>query len=147
MKACPGCGKAIPPAVIEKVKLNPRAKLKCSSCGTRCSLHEVMAAAGRTARDEALERVDKHADRSWKEVALDVVRHLAATRETFTTDDVWRELEKHSVSTHEPRAIGAVMRSCASSGMIRNTKRAVESTREECHRRPVTIWESLLAKR
>lgn len=95
---------------------------------------------GQMALDDALERVDEHADDNWKWFAELVVRRLASAQPTFTTDDVWMELESFDVSTHEPRALGAIMRNLAREGLIRTTDRYVKSDRPECHQRPIPVW-------
>ena len=91
--------------------------------------------------NEAIDRVDRNADPDWKEHALTVVEQLAMTRATFTTDDVWARLDP-AFATHEPRALGAVMRKAAALGLIRATSTYENSTRVECHGRPVRVWES-----
>ena len=147
-KKCPGCEKAIPESFSKTMATTPHIPIRCSSCGTQCHIYEggKPTLPGADARDEAIKRVDAHASETWKRVAWSIVRYLAETQLEFTTDDVWQALKARRVTTHEPRAIGAVMRSFAKSGVIRNTKRMVESNREACHRRPVTVWESLLEK-
>lgn len=98
---------------------------------------------GERRRDEAIHRVDLHADGDWKDAALRTVRSLAASRTTFTTDDVWKLLAGAGYEVREPRAMGAVMRRVAGAGLIRATDHWALSKRPECHRRPVRIWESI----
>lgn len=95
------------------------------------------------ARDEALDRVDRNADERWKTYAYDVVRYLCDTQRTFSTDDVWDILDDADVTTHEPRALGAVVQRAKRDGLCRPTGNYVQSTRPECHARPVAVWESL----
>lgn len=95
------------------------------------------------ARDEALSRVEANADREWKAQAKQAVLWLAHHRREFTSDDVWRLLDGRAV-THEPRALGAVLLGMARAGVIRKTDRVVNSTRAECHARPVAVWWSLV---
>lgn len=92
---------------------------------------------------DALLRVDEHADPDWKDVARDAIAFLATTRHEFTTDDVWAELDRHSATTHEPRALGALMRKAARQRLIAPTDRYVTSTRAACHSRPVKVWRTL----
>lgn len=104
--------------------------------------------AARLAREHAIQQVDEHADMEWKHLAKSVVRSLAITREEFTTDAVWYLLEQTTAATtHEPRALGAVMRAAASDRIIVATDRTVESVRVANHRRPVRIWRSLIYPR
>jgi len=91
------------------------------------------------ARDEAVARAGAHADRHWKQQAKQAVLWLAHHRDEFTSDDVWRLLEGRAV-THEPRALGSVLRSMAKAGVISKSDRVVNSRRAECHARPVAVW-------
>jgi hypothetical protein len=93
---------------------------------------------------EAIERVEEHANDRWIAEVRDVVRLLASCRHEFTTDDVWLQVDRLDVTTHEPRAMGAVMRFAARSGWVTATDRVVSSLRPECHCRPVRVWQSLL---
>lgn len=97
------------------------------------------------ARDKSIRVVDEHAAPDWKIEARRVVRHLAETKPEFTTDPVWFMLERFTeAETHEPRALGAVMRAAARDRLIVATDRTVESVRVANHRRPVRIWKSLV---
>jgi hypothetical protein len=90
-------------------------------------------------RDEALERVDRHADDTWKATVEAVVIHLARMRPTFTADDVWAYLAAHhDVSTHEPRALGAVLQKLTKSGKIKPTGGFAPSKRR--HAAPIRLW-------
>ena len=98
---------------------------------------------GEQLKDEAIDRVGEAADPEWMDAAHSAAMQLVNTRHEFTTDDVWA-LIPPGMSTPEPRAMGAVMRALARSGFVRNSQRTARSTRPECHRRPLTIWVSLL---
>ena len=89
-----------------------------------------------------LAAVEAHADPDWKDEAERVIDLLASTRQQFTTDDVWQRLGH--VSTHEPRAMGALMKRAASRGVIRATDGWATSTRPECHGRPIRVWRSAI---
>lgn len=93
-----------------------------------------------TTLEEALAAVEQHADTDWKAAAIRVVKGLAARGYTFTTDDVWDALDGLDVATHEPRALGAIMRSLSKQKVIIHTGGYTESQRPECHQRPVKIW-------
>ena len=93
-----------------------------------------------TARDEALARVKEHADKEWKAEAMRAVVRVARERGRFTTDDVWAVLGESG--THEPRAMGAIMRQAARNGWVRATDEYVRSSRVACHARPLRVWES-----
>ena len=89
---------------------------------------------------EAVQRAGDHADPRWMQSAERAVTESAADG-TFTTDDVWSVLERWNVpAPHEPRAMGAVMRSMAKKGFIQATGTYAKSKRLECHGRPVMVW-------
>jgi hypothetical protein len=100
-------------------------------------------AAAMSARDEAVTRVGDHADPDWVEQTLDVIYCLAVAQAEITTDDVWATVGEVA-ATHEPRALGAVMRQAARLGYVRASDRYIPSARPACHARPVRVWESLL---
>jgi len=97
-------------------------------------------------RDEAIARVDRNADDEWKRRALSVIEWLAHQTDEFTTDEVWDGLAGLAGfpggATHEPRALGAMMKRAAKHGLIEATDRYRNSVRPECHARPVRIWAS-----
>jgi hypothetical protein len=99
---------------------------------------------GTELKREAIERVERNADQQWKAVAEAAVRQIASTRRTLTTDDVWAALTDTGFSTHEPRAMGAIMTAAARKRWVEATDRTIESTRPENHRRPVRVWRSLI---
>jgi len=96
---------------------------------------------GEVLRDDAIARVDEHAALSWKDRALAAVWQCAVRHELFTTDDVWAAIPGDA-TTHEPRAIGAIMRNAAARRWIVTTSLTRMSERPECHRRPVRVWRS-----
>lgn len=79
---------------------------------------------------------------------------LASARPSFTTDEVWAELDKRPVggfslynAPDEPRHMGVVMRQAQKDGMIRPTMMFRHSERPVCNKRPVRVWESLAFNR
>jgi hypothetical protein len=95
------------------------------------------------ARDDAIARAERHAVDEWKTATFGVIRQLAESCQSFTTDDVWLALQKMpEVATHEPRALGSMMRQAANLGWIEPTDRYKNSARPECHARPVKVWRS-----
>lgn len=93
----------------------------------------------------AITKVEAHADPAWLEMAAFGVQQLAASRDVFTTDDVWEWLDRNTpLRPHEPRAMGAVMRKGAAAGVIQASGVYEQSRREECHNRPVMVWSSLV---
>lgn len=101
------------------------------------------AAAARIATDASVATAAGNADPAWKAVALDAVRRCAVRLREFTVDDVWRELNEATATTHDARALGAVMRSAAKAGLV-EIGGWRESTRPEAHSRPVRAWRSKL---
>lgn len=106
---------------------------------TQLSLDEAIGAA-----ETAIAESGYHASQDWRRKALDIVLDLCKLRREFTADDVWEQLAKTGWKTHEPRALGSVMREAVASGFCTGTGRYVVSERKACHRRPVAIWRSLL---
>lgn len=96
------------------------------------------------AADDAVARVDANADPAWMATALDTIKRIAALQDRFTTDDVWLALDPHDEATHEPRAMGAVMRRAAKMGWVAPTRDYRPSSRPACHARPVRVWGSLI---
>lgn len=87
------------------------------------------------------------ANPDWKDAALAIVRNLARTTGSFTTDQVWAELDAAGFRTSEHRAMGAVMRAAAQRGWITRTDFTVPTTRPCANRRPVAVWQSRIANR
>jgi hypothetical protein len=96
------------------------------------------------ARDEALERVEAAAHEEWKLAAAEAIASLAFNFETFTSDDVWRILDRSEHTTHERKAMGPMLLNAARDGLIERTGRTVDSRRTACHGRPVRVWRSLV---
>lgn len=89
---------------------------------------------------DSVDEAGEHADSSWMFDARRALAHIAATLPTFTTDDVWAFLDSSTATTHEPRALGAVIRNAHRAGLIHPTGGYIPSTRPECHGRPVRQW-------
>jgi hypothetical protein len=89
--------------------------------------------------------VEANADLNWMAAAHTAVALLAMNCDEFTTDEMWAALREVD-ATHEPRAMGAVMRAAARHGLIVKTDRVRNSVRPECHARPVAIWRSLVQR-
>jgi hypothetical protein len=87
--------------------------------------------------DESIKKAGQHADPAWMQQALRAVHHVAGTRSRFTTDDVWALLDQ---TTHEHRAMGAVMRHARAAGWCTPTGEYQQSSRDVAHGRPVRVW-------
>ena len=106
----------------------------CRTCGT--TRIEV-------ARDNAIRRADVHANKDWKTVAYEVGQILARDNDNLISEDIMEAMPLW-VSTHEPRALGAVMRRLAKNGFIVATSEYVRSTSPLGHARPSVVWRSLV---
>ena len=105
---------------------------------------EFSASAAKAAGDKAVDRAGSNADDEWKDVAYTAITQICRKLEYFTTDPIWYTLGASKVEApHEPRAIGAMLRSAASDGWCEPTDRYVSSERVACHGRPVRVWRSL----
>lgn len=93
----------------------------------------------RAARDEAISRVAESHE-AWISAALKAVRAIARSRQTFTTDDLW----KHVAAPEEPRAAGPLMLAAMKLGICVPTTQTSQSARKRCHARPLRVWRSLV---
>lgn len=91
-------------------------------------------------RDDAMDRVWRAADPEVQADARRAVRALSASRESFTSDDVWAEMTLHP---SEPRMLGPVMRWAQTAGLVERTDRTILSTLPRNHRRPIRVWKAL----
>ena len=96
------------------------------------------------AKREGMERAADGAQ-SWLAEARPVLRDIAASVDSFTTDRLEWELNRRGIEPpEEPRAYGALMRDAARSGWIEKTDRVVPSVIARNHRRPKAVWRSAL---
>ena len=84
-----------------------------------------------------MQQVEQNANAEWLKAAWKTVLRLAHTGEAFTSDKVFLLTRG---STHEPRAMGAVMRKASRSGIIKPTGRWVDTGRKVSHNRPMREW-------
>ena len=83
---------------------------------------------------------DAHADYEWRDAAARSVINVGVQLGEFTVDDVWHAL-RHDyphVWTHEPRAIGGILRSLARAQRITKTGRFEESKQKPG--KGVAVW-------
>lgn len=90
--------------------------------------------------DQAVYAAGSFADQDWLREARAVVALLCKRGQDFTTDDVWNLLEHSGLKTHEPRALGAIIRELVKGRKIESTGTYKKSLRKECHRRPLAVW-------
>jgi hypothetical protein len=98
---------------------------------------------GELGKAVGMSRSYQHADPMWKAAAARAVVAAARRQPTLTADDVMA-LIPPSLTTHEKRALGGIMRGAAVAGVIERTDRTVLCTRANCHRAPITVWKSLM---
>jgi|LakMenEpi03Aug12_release.lakeMendotaPanAssembly.Ray.scaffolds.fasta_scaffold317763_1 hypothetical protein len=96
----------------------------------------------RPALDACMAQAWENANPSWRDAAYAIVEVIARERDEFTSDLVWERLSDFGFSTHEPRAMGAVLRRAADAGLIQRTDRYVPTRRRAANRRPVAVWRS-----
>ena len=99
----------------------------------------------RAVTDRCLDAVEAGADPDWYDVAKHALSRIAASRPTFTTDDVWRFINRFGSSvpaTPEPRAMGAVMRWGRRANLCSPMEEWTPSERKECHGRVIRVWRS-----
>jgi hypothetical protein len=96
-------------------------------------------------REEAIRRVTVHADPDWKTAAYETGLQLAGSRETLTSNDIFDAMPD-TVNTHEPRAMGAVLRALKRDGILEATDRFVTSTSLVAHGRPTRVWRSKMIR-
>ena len=101
---------------------------------------------GDVLRDQALELVEANADDEWKEAAGRAVRWLARTAPELTSEDVIHALDIHypELSTHEPRALGSIMKRAKRDGFIEPTDRFVKAQPVSRHSGTVRVWRSMV---
>jgi hypothetical protein len=95
---------------------------------------------GERKRQRAIRQVEENADADWMKAAEKTIRWYAALGDRFTSDDIWANLEKMNLTTHEPRALGAIFNRLARQGVIEQTGEYRKSVRPECHRNPKAVW-------
>ena len=93
-------------------------------------------------RDQAIEKVEGSANDEWMGIAKFAVLRFARAEKFLTTDNIWNMMGDST--THDNRAMGAVMRKAQAEGWIEPTDRTVKSTRAVCHSRPIRVWRSKL---
>ncbi len=96
-------------------------------------------------KDEAINRVEANANAEWRVAAYKACCLCAQQWIELSTDDVWELMDAlfPDCRTHDPRAMGAIMRQAARAGKIEASGEYFKSRRPQCHGRPVAIWDSL----
>lgn len=81
---------------------------------------------------------------TWIASAVKAIRRVAKKNYQFTTDDVWKSLNEMHVSDN--RAMGAAMRQATKECICYATSQTLPSLRKQSHRRPLTVWNSLICR-
>lgn len=99
---------------------------------------------GQQLKQQGMSRVAA-ANGAWIIQAKAAGKLIASKRSEFTTDPIWWILAKWGVAPPtERRAMGPVMDALMREGTCENTGAVRPSVRPECHRRPVTVYRSLV---
>lgn len=98
-------------------------------------------AEARAERDEAMAKVHSNADPIWLAAAWDAVCKCARLNKTFTVDEVWDYIPD-TISTHDSRAMGPVIKRAQTEGVIEKTDAFLPSIRR--HATPQRVWKSLV---
>lgn len=91
-------------------------------------------------KEQAIARVESNANGEWLEAARTACLRVANAKPTFTSDDVWDVLEWQNATTHEPKAMGAVLAGLSKAGLIRKTGRYRPTRRAIAHGRDLAEW-------
>lgn len=97
-------------------------------------------------RESAILAAGEAADHAWRDAALDALRWCAANLEQLTADDIWHRLEQVApdLDTHEPSAMGPVMRRGANLRLIRKLPGVMlPHSRYAQRHRELQVWQSL----
>lgn len=94
----------------------------------------------------ALLQVEMNANPEWLVFALACVKQCAQVLPRFTSDDVVELMGSvpNAPTTHEARALGAVMLKAASQGWILRTRDFEPSSRVSTHNSPRFFWKSAI---
>lgn len=92
----------------------------------------------------AIAQAEANAKNEWKTWASRAVWEVANMKEYFTTDDIWAFLDQIEVTTHDPRALGGIMRTVARKGWCQRDGRHVHTKRPVGHARPIPVYLSNL---
>ncbi len=94
--------------------------------------------------DDYMDRVKAHANPVWVDQFMVALGAVARWNKNFVTADVVKRQKaiylKQYATTHEPRAIGAMMQRGQKEGLCKPTHRWLSGTGS--HGRPQRVWES-----
>jgi hypothetical protein len=101
---------------------------------------------GEIDKRDGMDRAERHAEPYWWQCMLEAAKAVAQRKPYFFSDDVVRWCREHhpNVTTHEPRAIGPLLREACRLGYAEKTQDYVPSEQRQCHSRPMLVWYSLI---
>lgn len=88
---------------------------------------------------EAILRAGAAANPEWRLVAFKAIERLAKRGAEFTADDIWAEIAGKA-ETHEPRALGAMMKRAHKLGVIVATGEVAKTKKRGSHSHWQTVW-------
>ena len=94
---------------------------------------------------DAIAKGYDHAKADWRGMALGVLLEVCKTEETFTANDLSKEIMKSPIKTHDNRAIGGVIKTGQGLGWLKPTGNRTPSYFG--HKVAIQVWESLLYKK
>jgi hypothetical protein len=108
--------------------------------------------AAEAAKKAAIEQVWKNANQRWIAFMVVIVHEICLHMERFTADDAYDlyclNNDPDKPTTHEPRAMGAVMQICAKLGYCYKAGGAtLPSRRKSTHTSPRYVWISKLYRK
>lgn len=99
-------------------------------------------------------RVNKHpkSEQDWMRMVFGAILKVARTHREFTVDQIWSEIDNLTSKGKMPRAnvdhrvLGPMIRHMCVEGILGSTGYYTKSMRPGGGSRPVTIWQSYIAK-
>jgi hypothetical protein len=94
----------------------------------------------------AIDQVEQNANPDWLDAACAVAVSIAREYQEFTSVEVEERMRlRHpTITTHEARAMGPVMKWCEHNRIAKQTGETVRDPRPHCHQQYKTVWESLI---
>jgi hypothetical protein len=91
--------------------------------------------------NRAIARVDAAANAAWKADCLEAIKEACRRWDKFTSEDVADILDElYSTSTHEPRAMGAMMKKAQALGLCVPTSEYIPSHRSKSNSYSKRVW-------
>lgn len=93
--------------------------------------------------EDGIKRSKDHANPGWFNQALSVVEQMSHNKREITVNDVWNEMDRFPVETHDNSAMGPVMREAAKRGWVIKDSVPRKSDRPSRHGGFISVWKSL----